>query len=687
MDVKLPSGLIVKNVPDGISQSELMSIAIKNGLATSSDFETKKAPTSPEADVVEDTSAVTGRAKERKGPTFSAGQGAINIGAGLLRGAGSIGATALRLFETEEENIARRKAISEGLRNLVGADPESGLFGLGKIAGEVAGTAGLAPVLGAGAAALPVVRALAPAISSSGFVTKVPSGLPAAPATILSRGVDLTKRLSGGAIAGGATAAAIEPTVEDIEIGTAIGAAIPGVAAPVVKGLAKGTGWLYDAISGKLGEVKAAKIARAVADGEINAIKAANLAASQGETAGQAAAGIDNSAWQALDELTKSADTSSWWSKRFLVQKAENTDTLNRLAGGATPTESRAVQESTKKALNKITTPMREQAFEQTLPINSKDVLNRLTSKLVDFDISTNRDAVGSIRYIENLIAKQTDESGNIAADALYAIRKNGVTSAIKELNPGASDNAQKRLAQTVLSSIKPIIDDAIVYAGGKKFPNYLETFEKGMKAIEQKEMADYARNLYVNGDKKGFVDLVKGSNPSAVEDIFGPGRYDFIKEMGGKSIRVEEIFDASGNLNKKIKKQSPSPALEFLKLAEKVEKELKMEFLANNGRKSLQDIFVENQSNLLGIPIPSLLNAKVTLIRENVKLFEGKVNKETYKALVRGMQSGESANKLLATLPTSERNKVLNILTTSEAWNPAVQKALPAAAISYAEE
>ena len=59
MDVKLPSGLIVKNVPDGISQSELMSIAIKNGLATASDFETKKAPTSPEADVVEDTSAVT----------------------------------------------------------------------------------------------------------------------------------------------------------------------------------------------------------------------------------------------------------------------------------------------------------------------------------------------------------------------------------------------------------------------------------------------------------------------------------------------------------------------------------------------------------------------------------------------------------------------------------------------------
>ena len=787
MDIRLPNGVLVKNIPDGTSREEVMAKAISSGLATAEDFmgtSSQKSEQEPsnvnvalrEPSLPEDTSAVTGRAKERKGPTFSAGQGAINIGAGLLRGAGSIGATALRLFETEEENIARRKAISEGLRNLVGADPESGLFGLGKIAGEVAGTAGLAPVLGAGAAALPVVRALAPAISSSGFVTKVPSGLPAAPATILSRGVDLTKRLSGGAIAGGATAAAIEPTVEDIEIGTAIGAAIPGVAAPVVKGLAKGTGWLWDAISGKLGEVKAAKIARDVAGGDINAIKAANLAASQGETAGQAAAGIDNSAWQALDNLARTSNTGSWWTRRLAVQDAEVTSALNRLAGGTNVTESRAVQESSKKALNAITTPMREEELakagiagkdlpvlegeyaayagaaaanvddvrrlsdlsqraefwaknwgrgeiggistalglprtpsrygypenlvnlaeqkavksaEESLrfgemardvqeriknlsdagfnPLKTDDLISKLSSKLADPDIATNRDAAGAIKRVNEMLSAWTDRFGNITPEALYAIRKNGVSGAIAELNPGMADNVRKDLAAKVLKDIKPLIDNAIIDAGGSNWGNYLKTFENGMKAIEQKQMADYARNLYVSGDKKGFVDLVKGNNPSAVEDIFGPGRYDFIKEMGGQ--------------------RPKSSALEFLKLADGVEKDLRVSVLAKMGGKPLADIFAENQSKLLGIPVPPLLSRPITILREGMKEFEGKVNKSTYKALENAMQSGKSANELLAILPTSERSKVLNILSTSEAWNPAVQRALPAAAISSVEE
>jgi hypothetical protein len=523
-----------------------------------------------------------------------------------------------------------------------------------------------APALGAAAGLFGATRALAPVLSSAGF-----AGRGGAAPTV-------AQRLFGGAVTGAAGAGAgeiISPEEKDFgqaaTTGAVIGAAIPGVAAPVVKKLAQGSGWLYDALAGKLGDVKAAKIARDVAGGDINAIKAANLAASQGETAGQAAAGIDNAAWQALDNLSRTSNTGSWWTRRLAVQEAEVTDALNRLAGGTSISGSSAVQKSAKAALNKITTPIREQAFEQVraglTPINSKDVSARLVSKLSDPDIATNRDAAGAIRRIEELIASQTDDAGNISPEALYAIRKNGVASAIADLNPGASDSARKRLAQTVLSDIKPIIDEVIVSAGGTKFPNYLETFEKGMKAIEQKQMADYARNLYVSGDKKGFVNLIKGNDPDAVESIFGPGRNDFIKEMGGQ--------------------RPKSPALEFLKLADNVDKDLRVSVLAKMGGKPLADIFAENQAKMLGIPLPPLLSAKVTIAREGLKEFEQKVNRATLKALENAMRSGKSANELLSTLPTSERNKVLNVLSSSELWNPVVQRALPAAAISSAEE
>jgi hypothetical protein len=50
-------------------------------------------------------------------------------------------------------------------------------------------------------------------------------------------------------------------------------------------------------------------------------------------------------------------------------------------------------------------------------------------------------------------------------------------------------------------------------------------------------------------------------------------------------------------------------------------------------------------------------------------------------------MQSGKSANELLSILPTSERNKVLNVMSNSQLWNPAIQRGITPAIISGEEE
>lgn len=159
------------------------------------------------------------------------GQTIANVGAGALRGAGSIGATILAPLDyagvTGMTNEERRTAMDEGLRTM-GADTESMAYGGGKLAGEIAGTAGIGGAVGrgvmAGAKFSPTLAPkLAAAIQSGGLTT----GAPAARA-LSAQGVrNAATRIGGGAIAGGAMAGAINP--EDVGTGAGIGAALPAV--------------------------------------------------------------------------------------------------------------------------------------------------------------------------------------------------------------------------------------------------------------------------------------------------------------------------------------------------------------------------------------------------------------------------------------------------------------------------
>jgi hypothetical protein len=155
--------------------------------------------------------------------------------AGAVRGAGSIGATLLAPVDMArdalagkglslESNRQRRADMDAALGNL-GADTNSWAYKGGKLAGEIAGTAGaggaIANVAGRGIGVvapqfLPRAQPLLAAIQSGGM---------SAP------GANLLTRTVGGAITGGATAAAVNP--DDAVSGAIAGGAMPGV----VKGL------------------------------------------------------------------------------------------------------------------------------------------------------------------------------------------------------------------------------------------------------------------------------------------------------------------------------------------------------------------------------------------------------------------------------------------------------------------
>jgi hypothetical protein len=168
-------------------------------------------------------------------PAPRRGSAAVDIPAGLVRGAGSIGSvlveagrTALPEFmggapaATFLPRVSERgEAISAGLQELTGAEPSSLAFRGGKLAGEVAGTLGVGPALAVGSRALGAAPSIVRGLEFGGMAST--------PATTALRGAGA--RLGGAAVTGGASGALISP--EDIETSIAISMGLPAVVAPI----------------------------------------------------------------------------------------------------------------------------------------------------------------------------------------------------------------------------------------------------------------------------------------------------------------------------------------------------------------------------------------------------------------------------------------------------------------------
>jgi hypothetical protein len=221
-----------------------------------------------------------------------------DIAAGAVRGAGSIGATILYPWDKVQDlyygdrtpsvtglvtgkqplsrNEERRLAMDEGLREL-GADTDSIAFKGGKLASEIAGTAGAGGLIAKGLRAIPGVAAAAPrlisAIETGGFVTGGP-----ATATIAGRAADLGIRSVGGGTTGAASAGLIDP--DSALAGAAIGAVLP----PAVLGVGRAGDYAANAVSSLVkpftanGQQEiAGNVLRRFADGGPTAVNAAQV--------------------------------------------------------------------------------------------------------------------------------------------------------------------------------------------------------------------------------------------------------------------------------------------------------------------------------------------------------------------------------------------------------------------------
>jgi len=114
---------------------------------------------------------------------------------------------------------------------------------------------------------------------------------------------------------------------------------------------AKAAGWVWDAASGRLAQIKAGKIVQELAGPELEALKAASASAPKGITAGQAIAGVDAPPLQTL--ATRAAEKAPYVYRP--IQQAQEAQTLNQLqqlAKGTSQTGSKVAQTEAKNALN-----------------------------------------------------------------------------------------------------------------------------------------------------------------------------------------------------------------------------------------------------------------------------------------------------------------------------------------------
>jgi hypothetical protein len=122
------------------------------------------------------------------------------------------------------------------------------------------------------------------------------------------------------------------------------------------------------------------------------------------------------------------------------------------------------------------------------------------------------------------------DANGVIDARDLYQIRKTGLNDIVDRLlgSRAQPSSGTKERTASLLTSLRPMIDDAIEGAGGANWKDYLVRTRQGFETVNRQELsAAGAKMVKENPDE--FIALMRGERPDVVEGIMGKGtrQYD----------------------------------------------------------------------------------------------------------------------------------------------------------------
>jgi len=677
------------------------------------------------------TAAPEGIPGERKesGMMRQAGKVVLDVLAGGVRGAGSIGATLIRPFESGEENVARRQKMDEALRSL-GADPSSFAYGAGKFGAEMAGTMGVGGALAvpvkAAARVVPQLASAVPALTSGGLAAQTTAG-----------------KIAAGAVTGAAGAGLIEPG--SATTGAALGAAVPFVPGIV----AKGAGKLADLR--QIPKNKAAVLARASLGDDLeqtlNALRTADPSASVAEVT----ASIQNPAWQALvkDVLEKSPSGAQYLSKFNKLSHDEGVNALAKLAGGATAAEVRGTTEAAKEAVRTITTPMRDTALaranlgkmvaeyeaqagklsaEAAAEVQKvRDLVNagNIAEASARLDLIKRNLPVGLTKYTyKGDLARMADEWASqaatasldlgqgsrfakAAADALRSVGIKPLESEplIRSLKAVGS-NPELAANDLVEASLRNIADDIAKWTsgGGIIDARALDAIRKNSVNATVAQLRSGFDATAQRNAAAGVLSRIKPVIDDAIESAGGKGYREYLQQYAKMSQKVAEKQLAGEALElwqrdkdafvRLVQNESPDTVEKILgpgkyniavELAEdtlgtlqsqanKRLSQLAASQQASDGQKALATLLRENTSKFR---LPSWLSFWGAAANKTISELEKAVGSRSMKVLAEAMQSPESAVNLLQSLPAAERNRILQLVADPSKWSAPARAAV----------
>jgi hypothetical protein len=736
MDVRLPDGTILKNVPDGTTKAQLTEKLAANGYDIGMLGGAPAAEAAPAEQVSPRRQMVEAELRSAAAPFagFSKGAGNIMFGGQRLVGKGLEALGATETGQALQTDAARRQAEQEAFIAPY-REVAPTMTGAGEFTGEVVSTLPVGGVIAKGVSKIPGAGALAQSIRTGGFSTGAPVAT-----TLGGRAADIATRAAGGAVVGGTTAALINP--EEAGTGAAIGAAAPFVLPVVGKYVAIGGGKIIDAFTGKLAPVKAGKVAREMAGDAISQIRAANNLAPIDINAAQAAAGIDNDVYQAFLDFYAGKDKSSYFRVLKDTQKADQLNRLAQLAGGANLTENITSIKQGKNALNQLMTPIREAELGAAnigartgLPLQAE--ADRLaaaaTGKVQDvrrFTAAQGRAVTpdSSVLASDYQLSKLAGKADEVAAQAAEGSIRFGEAARFKQaavdslaaygLKPLKSDAILSKLGgilrnpefagnDVIEGAVKGFGDDVAKWtkSGGvidafaldslrknsvnaaieKLRPGLDQTSKKNLaasviaqlktpiiNAIEEAGGTGYGQYL---GDFAANAQLIdRRKLAGAALDMFNRSPDEFTRLVKGNNPDAVEAVFGPGSFN--VFKEMGADIRPMQQIADELTRDLGIKAQTKSGRLALglEDQF-GNPSEL----IPGFVGYKTAIAKKVAQILTGKVNEKAQRLLSEGARTGKSMNEILNTFPAEERIKALKILEN----NPEFQRLFTPGAVS----
>ena len=658
MDVRLPDGTVIKNVPDGMSKADLTAKLKANGY----DVSKLEASAPPPSEIPAPRAEPTTYEKVRPyvAPTVealgAAGGAALGIPlgpAGVVGGAGlgyGMAKEALNLADIYMGGKAPRQgaeAITEPVRNVLeGATFEAG--------GRV-----VAPLIGKAVGAVADLRQI-PAQKAA----KIARG---ALGDELPQVLNTLRNAPPNLSAAQATASITNPTWQAL-IERRLASDPKFVLNLKNMNEAEGVNALAKLAGGATAtEVRATSD---VAKSNLNAMtgptrESALARANLGQTTKQYASDAERLAAEAAAKVqdvrrfTAAGPRAEALARTQLIEKGQPVGAAKyTYVGGDLPAMAeKAAADAATGSLKLGEASRFSQAASDALnragikPLETAPIVDTITQLASSTKYAGNRDVSTALKRVAQDVTEWTDKGGVIDAWALDAIRKNSVNAAIRDLYPAADIKVQKELAAGVLTKIKPVIVDAIESAGGTGYKQYLADYTKGMQQIAEKKLSGEALKLYKT-NKDEFVRLVQGESPEAVEKILGPGSYNIAKEVSDNTMNVLQDQAAKVIRDANIKTQ------------------------VAGGQDALKELMLQNLSKFR---LPSYITAVAATTNKAMQILENKIGSKTLGTLTEAFKTPGATADLLESLPGPERNRVAKLLSDPKSW---AQKAAAPATI-----